>query len=61
MKTIIQWGGKAIHQFPALGFKCHLPATDRLFERCFLLPMNTSLTDDEVDYISQAVREFYGR
>lgn len=59
VKTIIQWGGKAVHQFPALGFNCRLPATERLFERCFLLPMNTSLTDAEVDYICATIREFY--
>jgi dTDP-4-amino-4,6-dideoxygalactose transaminase len=60
VKTIIQWGGKAIHQFPALSFRCQLPRTDRLFTRCFLLPMNTSLTDEEVDYICANIRSFYG-
>lgn len=60
IKTIIQWGGKAIHQFPALNFRCQLPRTDRLFNRCFLLPMNTSLTDEEVDYICANIRSFYG-
>ena len=59
VKTIIQWGGKAVHQFEALGFKCKLPNTDRLFQRCFLLPMNTSLTDAEIDYICQEIRFFY--
>ncbi|HYC71317.1 MAG TPA: DegT/DnrJ/EryC1/StrS family aminotransferase [Opitutaceae bacterium] len=61
VKTIIQWGGKALHQFPALGFKADLPRTTRLFERCFLLPMNTSLTNDEVDYICAQIRGFYRR
>lgn len=59
VKTIIQWGGQAIHQFSALGFHCKLPRTERLFTRCFLLPMNTSLTDDEVDYICTQIRSFY--
>lgn len=59
VKTIIQWGGSAIHQFPALGFQCHLPRTELLFRRCFLLPMNTSLTDTEVDYITAQIRAFY--
>jgi len=60
VKTIIQWGGKAIHQFPSLGFTANLPRTTRLFERCFLLPMNTTLTDAEVDYICAQVRDFFG-
>lgn len=59
IKTIIQWGGKAVHQFANLGFSCRLPKTDRLFERCFLLPMNTSLRDEEVEYICSNIRNFY--
>ena len=62
ISTIIQWGGKAVHQIEALGFKgVHLPGTERLFQRCFMLPMNTTLADDDVAYIVGAVREFYGR
>ena len=61
VRTIIQWAGKPVHQFEGLGFRdADLPKTDRLFERCFLLPMNTSLTDDEVLYICQSIRRFYG-
>jgi dTDP-4-amino-4,6-dideoxygalactose transaminase len=59
--TIIQWGGKPIHQLVALGFDgLDLPATDRLFERCLLLPMNTALSDDEIGYICSSIRRFYG-
>jgi dTDP-4-amino-4,6-dideoxygalactose transaminase len=57
----IQWGGKAVHQFKKLGFNCHLPNTDRLFERCLLLPMNSSLMDEDVAYISQIMKSFYAR
>ncbi len=61
VRTIIQWAGRAVHQFAGLGLPpFRLPATDRLFTRCFLLPMNTSLTDAEVAYICEAVRAFYG-
>lgn len=60
VRTIIQWAGKPVHQFEGLGLKdVHLPFTDSLFMRCFLLPMNTSLTDDEVQYICDRVRRFY--
>jgi dTDP-4-amino-4,6-dideoxygalactose transaminase len=62
VRTIIQWAGTPVHQFEGLGLgAAQLPRTDRLFTRCFLLPMNTSLTDDEVDYICASVRRFYGR
>lgn len=57
--TIVPWGGKAVHQWDALGFKSHLPITENLFERVLLLPMHASLTDDEVVLVASAVREFY--
>ena len=58
--TIIQWGGRAVHQFPALGLHASLPATERLFQRCLMLPMNLTLTDDDVDRVASLVRAFYG-
>jgi dTDP-4-amino-4,6-dideoxygalactose transaminase len=58
--TIIQWAGKAVHQFEKLGFNVELPFTEKMFTRCLMLPMNTSLTDDDVDYICQTIRQFYG-
>lgn len=62
VKTIIQWGGQAIHQFPNLGLKSgDLPRTTRLFTRCFLLPLNTALTDQEIDYVCTQIRDFYRR
>jgi dTDP-4-amino-4,6-dideoxygalactose transaminase len=62
VRTVIQWAGKAIHQFEGLELRhCALPKTERLFTRCFLLPMNTSLTDEEVIYICESIRRFYGR
>lgn len=57
--TLVQWGGKAVHQFRALGFTQHLPNTERLFTRCLMLPMNLTLSDDDVRYVATAVREFY--
>lgn len=57
--TIIQWGGKAVHQFEALGFSIDLPQTDRFFEECLMIPMNHLLTDDELNYVIDAVRAFH--
>ena len=58
--TLIQWGGKAVHQFKELGFSVHLPYTEKMFTRCIMLPMNTALSNEDVDYICKAVRGFYG-
>jgi dTDP-4-amino-4,6-dideoxygalactose transaminase len=58
--TIIQWGGKPVHQFEKLGFNVKLPYTEKMFQRCLLLPMNSFLTDEDVCYIANKIREFYG-
>ncbi len=59
VKTILQWGGSAVHQFEKLGL-CHkLPNTEKMIARSFLLPINTMITDDDVNYICKKIREFY--
>jgi dTDP-4-amino-4,6-dideoxygalactose transaminase len=60
VKTILQWGGKAFHQFPKLGFKVSLPHTERMVERFMMLPMNTALGDDDVHYVCDCIEEFHG-
>ncbi len=57
--TLLPWGGKAVHQWEALGFAARLPTTETLFERVLLLPMHAWLTGDDVALISSMVREFY--
>lgn len=57
--TLIQWGGKPVHQFRKLGFRQELLFTERLFERMLMLPMNMSLTDEDVEYVCDCVIEFY--
>ena len=59
--TLIQWGGKAVHQFTQLGFDQVLPDTERFFERCIMLPMNVFISDSDVDYICEKVKQFYRR
>ena len=57
--TIIQWAGKAVHQFEDLKFNVSLPFTEKMFERCLMLPMNTSLSDEDIEYICASIRHFY--
>ena len=57
--TLIQWGGRAIHQFPKLGFTQRLPKTDEFFKRCIMLPMNMSMTDDDLHYVCDQIIRFY--
>jgi dTDP-4-amino-4,6-dideoxygalactose transaminase len=62
VRTIVQFGGKAVHQFSGLGFSgVTLPVTERLYTRLLLLPMNVTLSDDDASYIVERIRAFYGR
>ncbi len=57
--TIIQWGGKAVHQWERLGFTCRLPRVESFFERCLMLPMNMFVSDDDVNYVCDQIINFY--
>jgi len=58
--TLIQFGGKAIHQHTELGFRdIRLPVTERMYERFLMLPMNTSLTNSDVEYVCEKLCNFY--
>jgi dTDP-4-amino-4,6-dideoxygalactose transaminase len=57
--SALPWGGKAVHQWPRLGFTARLPFTEWLFERVLLLPLNLSLTYEDVHYICNAIEDFY--
>ncbi len=61
IKTIIQWAGTPVHQFKELGFTVELPKTDAFFKRCLMLPMNSAVSDKELDFIIKAIRNFYGK
>jgi dTDP-4-amino-4,6-dideoxygalactose transaminase len=58
--TLIQWGGKAVHQWPGLGFSVHLPFTEQMMARSLLLPLNRSLSPADVEYVAGTIRRFYG-
>lgn len=58
--TILQWGGKAVHEFEGLKLKYFLPYTEQLMRRAFLLPMNTSLSNDDIAYICDNIRNYFG-
>jgi len=57
--TLIQWGGKAVHQWENLGFKAQLPKVELFFRRCIMLPMNMFIDDEDVIYICKKIKEFY--
>lgn len=57
--TLIQWEGKAVHQFRKLGFTQSLLFTEELFKRMLMLPLNMSLSDDDVHYVCDCMTDFY--
>lgn len=57
--TLVQWGGKAVHQFSALGFTTPLPRTELLFQRCLMLPINMMVSADDAEYIAGCIRQYY--
>lgn len=58
--TLIQWGGKAVHQLTGLGFEgVKLPVTEKMTSRFLMLPMHTALTNEEVEFICKCIHKFY--
>ena len=58
--TLIQWNGQAVHSIKELGFSGKgLPYTEEMFKKCLMIPMNTSLTNDQVKYVFNKIKEFY--
>jgi UDP-2-acetamido-2-deoxy-ribo-hexuluronate aminotransferase len=57
--TLKQWDGKAVHQWSKLGLNVSLPKTENFFTRCLLIPMNMTVTDNDIDYICECVSSFY--
>ena len=57
--TLIQWGGKAVHEFRDLGFTQSLPYTENIMRSSLMLPLNMTVTDDEIKYICGCIRSFY--
>ena len=59
VSTILQWGGYAIHQYHELNLTFDLKYTDEMTKKFMLLPLNASLSDNDVIYICNKIYEFY--
>ena len=47
--TLIQWGGKGVHQWEALKFNLTIPGVEAFFKKCLMLPMNMFISNDDVN------------
>ncbi len=62
IEVALPWGGRGVHQFPALGLgELRLPRTERLMERALLLPLYPELGDGQVEYVVESIQDFYNR
>lgn len=60
VEILVSWGGRAVHEFKALGLSHHrLPRTERLMRRVLMLPLHTELRDEQVRYVCEVVQGFY--
>lgn len=57
--TLIQWSGIAIHQLEHLGFDQDLPGTDKLFKEILMIPINMFVSDEDVYYVINTIKDFY--
>ena len=59
--TLIQWGGKGIHQWEALSFNLTLPKVEEFFRNCIMLPIGMHISDEDVQYICNCIKNFYAK
>src|SRR5438093_6577444 len=62
VEIMLPWGGRAIHQFKALGLTdqaSRVPQTEAMFRRVLLLPVHSELADEQVRHVCRVIREFY--
>lgn len=58
--TIIQWGGKAVHEFGLSGVITRdLTNTTRIVSKMLLLPMNQYMPFEHAIYVSETIKDFY--
>jgi len=61
IEVALPWGGKAVHQFKALGLSTlSLPRTEEHFRKALMIPMYPSLENAHVRYTIDMITHFYG-
>ena len=61
IEVLISWS-KPMHHQEALGLRnFHLPQTEEISKEVVSLPLNTEISDEQVEYVIECVQEFYKR
>ena len=59
IEVLISWP-KPMHHHEALGLKhFSLPETERVSREVVSLPLNTEISDEQVQYVIESILEFY--
>jgi dTDP-4-amino-4,6-dideoxygalactose transaminase len=59
VQTMRQWKGYALHQLEALALTGDFAYTEEMTKKFLMLPMNTSLSDEDVEFVCECIAEFY--
>ena len=60
IETLISWP-KPMHHHKALGLEhFHLPETERISREVVSLPMNTEVSNGQVEFVIESIHKFYG-
>jgi dTDP-4-amino-4,6-dideoxygalactose transaminase len=61
IEVLVSWP-KPMHHHEALGLRhFHLPVTERISKEVLSLPMYPELSNEQVEYVVEAVRKFYSK
>ena len=59
ISTLVQWSGKAVHQWESLGFDIVLPKVEEFFKNCLMIPNGPYLSNEEIYFIINSIKSFY--
>ena len=60
--TLIQWGGKGVHEFGLPGIiERDLSNARRIIASMLMLPMNQYMNLEQVNYVSNCIKDFYAK
>ena len=54
-----QTGYKVIRCSKSLGYDLSFPNSKNIFDRMLLLPLNMTISDEEIHYVSEIIRKYY--
>jgi len=57
--TLVQWGGRGIHQLSVYQHRVSLPAAEKYLSASLMLPLNHIVSQSQATYVAGEIRAFY--